>query len=218
MICKYCEVIHFFDADYPLREAQKDLKSDYPRCDWHWRFVCSVCGKPRHFDGITWCDETQSFTCINCAKSHRVVRRGFWKWKYYYNIECARCGKRHPALDYLEFSGRHPWQLHPDMQKRSEGLDQKNEPQRLWASEFVPLEKVRVSEEQISEAWDRVADEWTRHYDEFGDVSRRYIIDPVLLRLVGSVSGLSIFDAGCGNGYLCRILAKKGARMVGVDI
>ncbi len=218
MICKYCEIIHSFDVHYPLRKAHRDTRSDCPRCDWHWRFICSVCGKPRHFNGITWCEETHSFTCISCAKSHRVVRRKFWKWKYYYSIECAACDKRHPALDRLEFLGIHPWQLHPDMQRKSEGLDLKTEQQKLWISEFHPLKKARISEEQISRAWDKVAEEWTTRYDEYGDINRRCIVDPTIFRLIGSVAGLSILDAGCGNGYLCRLLAKKGARIVGVDI
>jgi len=104
------------------------------------------------------------------------------------------------------------------MQERGEGLDPKNEQQKLWVSEFHPLEKARISEEQISRAWDKVADEWTRRYDEHGDVNRRYITDPTIFRLVGSVAGLSILDAGCGNGYLCRLLAKRGAKMIGVDV
>lgn len=137
---------------------------------------------------------------------------------YYYAIECAACGERHPALDYLEFVGKHPWQLRLDLCRRREGLDHKTEPQALWTSEFVPLEKTTVTDEQISEAWDRVADEWTRHYGEHGDINRRYIIDPVIFKLLGSVDGRSMLDAGCGNGYLCRLLAKKGAKMVGVDV
>ena len=218
MNCRYCEIIHSFDADYPMRRATRDNKGGFPRCDWHWRFICSFCGKPRHFNGITWCEETQNFTCISCARSHRLDRREFWNWKYYYTIECAKCSERHPALDYLEFLGKHPWQLHPALRKRSEGLDPETEPQKLWVSEFVPLKKAAVTEEDISRAWDKIADEWIGYYDEYGDVNRRYILDPVIFRFAGSVAGLSVLDAGCGNGYLCRLLAKKGARMAGVDL
>ena len=178
MICRYCEIIHSFDVHYPLRKAHRDTKTDCPRCDWHWRFICSVCGRPRHFNGITWCEETRSFTCISCAKSHRVVRRKFWKWKYYYTIECAACGKRHPALDRLEFLGVHPWQLHPGMQTKIDGLDPTAEQEKLWRARRIhPLKKARISEEQISRAWDKVAEEWTRRYDEQGDINRRSIVD-----------------------------------------
>ncbi|KPV64675.1 MAG: hypothetical protein AOA65_0891 [Candidatus Bathyarchaeota archaeon BA1] len=117
MICKYCQLIHSINEHYPLRVATLNLNSDYPRCEWHWRFVCSICGRPRHFNGITWCEKTRTFICLSCGRDHRVVRRGFWNWEYYYVIGCETCGKRHPALDRLEFLGKHPWQLHLGMLK-----------------------------------------------------------------------------------------------------
>jgi ubiquinone/menaquinone biosynthesis C-methylase UbiE len=217
MICKYCQIIHSFDKNYPQREATKDVNSDYPRCDWHWRFVCSICGRPRHFNGITWCEKTRRFICLSCAKSHRIVRRKFWNRKLYYTLECDVCSAYHPALDYLEFSGKHPWQLHPKMQKSKEGLDPETILQMKEAI-YVPLKKQVVNDKQIAQAWDKLADKWSCWYTEYGDINRRYIIDPAIFRLIGSVKGLSILDAGCGNGYLCRLLAKKGAKMVGVDV
>jgi len=138
-------------------------------------------------------------------------------WKYYYAIECDACGKRHPALDYLEFLGKHPWQLHSYMQKQREGLDHETRIQKA-ESVFVPLMSVSVNDEQISKAWDKVADQWSVRYTEYGDVNRQYLIDPSIFRIIGSVKGLSILDGGCGNGYLCRLLAKKGARMFGVEL
>jgi ubiquinone/menaquinone biosynthesis C-methylase UbiE len=36
--------------------------------------------------------------------------------------------------------------------------------------------------------------------------------------VVGEVSGLKVLDAGCGEGYLSRILARQGARVTGIDI
>ena len=200
-----------------MREATRDVNSDYPRCDWHWRFVCSVCGRPRHFNGMSWCEETHKFICISCVKSHKIVRRKFWKWKLYYTLKCDVCDEYHPALDYLEFLGEHPWQLHPNMQERHEGLDPETTLE-VAESIYVPLKKGVVSEEQIEQAWDKLADKWSRGYNEYGDINRQYIIDPAIFRLIGSVKGLTILDAGCGNGYLCRLLATKGARMVGVDV
>jgi hypothetical protein len=120
--------------------------------------VCSVCGRSRHFNGITWCEKTQRFVCISYAKSHRTLRRKFWKWKYYYAIECDACGKRHSALDYLEFLGKHPWQLRSYMQKQREGLDHETKIQRT-ESVFVPLMDADINDKQISKAWDTVADQ-----------------------------------------------------------
>ena len=38
------------------------------------------------------------------------------------------------------------------------------------------------------------------------------------LAAVGDVTGLTVLDAGCGEGYLSRILAQRGAQVTGVDI
>jgi SAM-dependent methyltransferase len=50
-----------------------------------------------------------------------------------------------------------------------------------------------------------------------GDFSRRHLLNPALLRMLGDVRGLRILDAGCGHGYLCRMLAARGARVTGVE-
>lgn len=75
-----------------------------------------------------------------------------------------------------------------------------------------------ISEEEISKAWDKAADGWSSRYSEYGDMNRRFVIDPVIFRILGSVKGLFILDAGCGNGYLCRLLARRGAKVFGVGI
>ncbi|NIU81175.1 methyltransferase domain-containing protein, partial [Candidatus Bathyarchaeota archaeon] len=36
--------------------------------------------------------------------------------------------------------------------------------------------------------------------------------------ILGDVKDLSILDLACGQGYLSRILARKGAKVVGVDL
>jgi SAM-dependent methyltransferase len=39
-----------------------------------------------------------------------------------------------------------------------------------------------------------------------------------LLDLLGDVAGRAVLDAGCGEGFLARILAVRGARVTGVDL
>jgi len=41
---------------------------------------------------------------------------------------------------------------------------------------------------------------------------------PLLLDLLGDVGGKAVLDAGCGEGYLARILAARGARVTGIDL
>ncbi|GAA3206482.1 class I SAM-dependent methyltransferase [Dactylosporangium siamense] len=50
-----------------------------------------------------------------------------------------------------------------------------------------------------------------------GDFAKRHLINPVLLRMLGDLQGQRVLDAGCGNGYLSRILARRGAQIVGVE-
>jgi 2-polyprenyl-3-methyl-5-hydroxy-6-metoxy-1,4-benzoquinol methylase len=38
------------------------------------------------------------------------------------------------------------------------------------------------------------------------------------LQVVGDVSGLTVLDAGCGEGYLSRILSQRGAHVTGIDV
>src|SRR5579875_512278 len=59
----------------------------------------------------------------------------------------------------------------------------------------------------------------TDHLDDFGeegDFTRQHLLNPAIFALLGLVDGRTILDAGCGQGYLCRLLAKRGARITGV--
>jgi len=41
---------------------------------------------------------------------------------------------------------------------------------------------------------------------------------PCLLKFLGDVAGRSVLDAGCGEGYLARVLAECGACVTGIDL
>lgn len=43
-------------------------------------------------------------------------------------------------------------------------------------------------------------------------------IMPRFLAMIGEVDGLTILDAACGEGYLSRILAQRGANVTGIDL
>lgn len=65
--------------------------------------------------------------------------------------------------------------------------------------------------------WDNNAEAWHRRYGE-NDPNRRDLLDPIILQILGDVQGKSILDAGCGDGYLSRKLAKLGASITGVEL
>jgi 2-polyprenyl-3-methyl-5-hydroxy-6-metoxy-1,4-benzoquinol methylase len=50
-----------------------------------------------------------------------------------------------------------------------------------------------------------------------GDLSKRHLLNPVVLRMLGDIRGRRVLDAGCGTGYFSRILAERGAHVVGVE-
>ena len=54
------------------------------------------------------------------------------------------------------------------------------------------------------------------HTKEFSTYS--HLVVPALLERVGDVSGLKVLDAGCGEGYVSRILSDRGADVTGIDI
>lgn len=214
--CRYCASIREHARRYPRRAAVRDVASAVPRCDWHWRFMCAACGKGRHFHAVSFCPAEEKFFCIECAPGHRAVRRKFWSWPYYYRFRCPWHGERHASLDRLEFEGRHPWQTRPAWARRKVGADPAKAVPPRWSTRIAPAD--RVTDEAIRRDWDRVADWWVTRYSPRGDVNREWIIDPVLLSFLGDVRGLRILDAGCGGGYLSRILARRGAHVDGVDL
>lgn len=68
-------------------------------------------------------------------------------------------------------------------------------------------------------------------YDDFADAYAAAVVErerggvehdpngilPDLLALLGEIEGRLVLDAGCGEGYLARVLASRGARVVGMD-
>ncbi len=67
------------------------------------------------------------------------------------------------------------------------------------------------------EGWESLADWYDNKEGDGGDLWHRALIDPVLIRAVGDCDGKAILDLGCGNGYLSRAFARRGARVTAVD-
>jgi SAM-dependent methyltransferase len=67
-------------------------------------------------------------------------------------------------------------------------------------------------------AWDAAASDWARIVRAGQDPHRELVLDPATLALLGEVTRLRVLDAGCGEGRFARMLAERGARVVGVDL
>ncbi len=67
--------------------------------------------------------------------------------------------------------------------------------------------------------WDDHADAyaaWVAHREQSLDLSGGLLAP--LLDLLGDVRGRAVLDAGCGGGFLARILVARGAHVTGIDL
>lgn len=216
--CKYCKIIHQKDPAYRIRRAAWALQSDFPRCSWHWQFLCDDCKRAVSFNGMAWCPKTKRYYCIRCAPTHKKVKRSFWVWDYYYALWCNPCKQYHPALDWLEYNKKHPWHLDVRARRALKGLN-RNKYLKPWVFiKWAPKNLQYPTQQEIQKRWDEGAEIWDAGYTKYGDAYRRNIFNPTLFPLIGNVKGKKILDAGCGAGYLCRLLAAKGAQVIGVDL
>ncbi|HEY8171611.1 MAG TPA: class I SAM-dependent methyltransferase [Dehalococcoidia bacterium] len=68
---------------------------------------------------------------------------------------------------------------------------------------------------QADGGWADSARAWIDLIDK--DPNRTLLLDPVMLRLCADVRGKRVLDVGCGEGRFCRMLAERGASVVGID-
>ncbi len=70
----------------------------------------------------------------------------------------------------------------------------------------------------VSDPWEANASFWIQIIREQRDRYRTELTDPAVLKAIGPADGLTILDAGCGEGYLSRALANAGAIVSGIDL
>lgn len=69
-----------------------------------------------------------------------------------------------------------------------------------------------------STSWGKVAGWYNNLLEENEDTYQEQVIKPNLLRVLNIKSGEEVLDAGCGQGYFAREIAKAGAKVLGVDV
>src|SRR5215469_362643 len=70
-------------------------------------------------------------------------------------------------------------------------------------------------DDSSTRSWDSFADSWVAHADS-NDYRNEFLM-PRALEMMGAVAELDILDLGCGEGGYSRELARRGARVVGID-
>ncbi len=74
-----------------------------------------------------------------------------------------------------------------------------------------------ITNAQNIQAWTENSDYVIENFTDSGDFYRKHVLNPALLQLLGEVNEKKILDAGSGQGYLSRMLAKKGAKVTAVE-
>jgi 2-polyprenyl-3-methyl-5-hydroxy-6-metoxy-1,4-benzoquinol methylase len=69
----------------------------------------------------------------------------------------------------------------------------------------------------VINAYTNVPQHMIEGFGDEGDLTRQYLLNPALFELLGDVRDTLILDAGCGQGYLARLLARRGARVTGLE-
>lgn len=78
--------------------------------------------------------------------------------------------------------------------------------------------KREITTKEVKERWDKIA-EWYSELIHDGEFPpRKDIVDPVVKDLIIRSKPKIAFDAGCGEGYMSRFMAKNGIKVFGADI
>jgi len=208
--CDYCKKIAEFDRSYKIRKASIISEAYMNRCEMHWQYICDICKKSRHFSGIAWDRENDTFICIDCGTSTKLVRDKYWTYDYYFIIK-NKDGKWLKALDRLEFENLHPINFN-NYNNRAAIPDISKVKKKFNKREDVDI----PSEGQIADFWNQNANAWNASYKEDGDTQRKYLLPFNLFDSYLENTNF-ILDAGCGAGYMSRHLASRGKQVVGID-
>ena len=74
------------------------------------------------------------------------------------------------------------------------------------------------SDDDVARYWNDNAASWAEQVRNHQDIAREFHNNPAFVAFLGDLDGRDVLDAGCGEGYNARVLARRGARVTGIDI
>ncbi len=74
------------------------------------------------------------------------------------------------------------------------------------------------TDDEARAAWNEGAAAWETFVESGADYYRHEVHGSALLTACGPVEGCNVLDLGCGQGFFSRELARRGARVVGIDL
>ncbi|MHA1302289.1 MAG: class I SAM-dependent methyltransferase [Candidatus Heimdallarchaeaceae archaeon] len=231
--CSECGRFHHFSWLYWCPETNK--------------LVCGNCNKPTLTPVKFWDRTySYTFYCKDCNKTHYDLLYseycGLHPWQQSVEIQFENLANRSKKIGQVSsiVNNARPWHpiWKPTNIRQGESISLKkalslpnNALQYRKAKNKIvggtkiysgPIPEEEIMYEDSKLRWEENSAIWINHYElstekDEGDINRQLIIDPALLKQLGDVKGLKILDAGCGNGYFSRKLARRGAEVVGVD-
>lgn len=75
----------------------------------------------------------------------------------------------------------------------------------------------KLSAKEIAKRWDDNAQVYAEQIHRYGDINKEVLVTPHLLEMLGDLAGKRVLDAGCGEGFLSRLMADEGASVLAVD-
>lgn len=74
------------------------------------------------------------------------------------------------------------------------------------------------AQETRDTSWGKVAEWYDKHLEKGSETYHEKVVHPNLLRMLGDLKGKQVLDLACGQGIFSRLMADKGALVIGVDL
>lgn len=72
-------------------------------------------------------------------------------------------------------------------------------------------------EQQLLDCWELNAAPWSKAISEGSIESRIAVTNDAIVQVLEQLPGEHVLDIGCGEGWLCRVLAQQGKTTIGID-